>query len=48
MRDALLELAHVRERQVLLELGLAEKHDLQQLLRARLEVGEEADFLERA
>src|SRR5262249_52984273 len=30
--DALTQLAHVRKRKVLLELGLAEKHDLQQLL----------------
>ena len=44
--DALLQLAHVGQREVRVELGLAEEHDLQQLLLLGLEVGEQPDLLE--
>ena len=46
MGDALLELADVRRAQVALQLGLAEEHDLQELLALGLQVGEEPDLLE--
>ena len=48
MGDALLQLAHVGQAQVAVELGLPEEDDLQQLVGAGLEVREKAHFLERA
>jgi hypothetical protein len=45
--DAFLQLAHVRQVQVRIELGLAEQDDLQQLVAARFQVRQQADFLER-
>ena len=47
MRDALLQLAHVGQGEVAVELGLPEEDDLQQLVGAGLEVREEPHFLER-
>src|SRR5688572_31686261 len=40
--DALAELTHARQRQVLVQFGLAEQHDLQQLAARCLEVGQQA------
>src|SRR3984893_1084718 len=45
--DALVELAQLVELELLFELGLAHEQDLQELARGRLEVGEDADLLER-
>ena len=46
MRDAVCELAHAALREARIELGLAKKDDLQKLVLARFEVGEQADFFE--
>ena len=45
-RDALAQRRHLGGCEYLAELGLPRKHDLEQLLRVRLEVREEADLLE--
>ncbi len=45
--DAVLELAHVAPVEQGVEFGLAEQHQLQQLVAAGLEVGEQADLFER-
>ena len=47
VRDALLQLAHVGAGQDIVELGLAEQHELKQLVAVGLEVRQQADFLER-
>src|SRR5690606_4860652 len=46
-RDALRDLAHLRTRQEIAQLRLADQDDLQQLLRRRLEVRQEAYLLEQ-
>jgi hypothetical protein len=45
--DALAKLTQLVALELLAELGLAQQHDLQQLCRSRLQVGEQAHLLER-
>src|SRR5512135_578891 len=47
LRDAVLELAQRWPAQCLVELGLTEEHDLQELVATRLEVGQQPYLLER-
>ena len=46
VRDAVAQLAQLVLRQGLVELGLAEQHDLQQLVPVRLQVGQQPHLLE--
>ena len=46
-RDSLPQLAHIGSAQLLFEFGLAGENDLHQLLRGRLQVGEQANLFQQ-
>ena len=46
MGDAFFQLAHIRQRKMLVQLGLAEQHNLHQLVVAGFQVGQQPDLLQ--
>ena len=47
VRDSFFQLTHIGQQQMLIQLRLAEQHNLHQLVMARFQVRQQADFFER-